>query len=224
MNELTVISVCTIDPTNWKRPVYSKLWVDRLYRAVSRNISVPFRFVCLSNDIQSTDYEVIPLTTDSWGWWNKIDIFRENLFKGPCLYLDIDNVICKNITDAISELPQDKLLMPLEPHNNILNSSVMFWNGDYSYIYHYYVNNQDRIVDQYKTSSAKNHTIGDQAYIKDIAHVHVFDDYVSDNFFGWKHHITGEQIVDPFILIFTGTEKPTNNMDLDLIKNNWIDQ
>lgn len=222
MNDLTVISVCSIDPTNWKRPVYSKDWVDRLYNSACRNISIPIRFVCLSNDIESQDYEVIPLTTNSWGWWNKIDMFRANLFKGPCLYLDIDNIICKNITDAISKLPQDKLLMPVEPHNNILNSSVMFWNGDYSHIYQHYIGNQYKVVDQYKTPTVRNHTIGDQAYIKDMTEVAVFDDYVPDNFFGWKHHIAGERIDDPSILVFTGTEKPSNNLDLELVQQNWI--
>lgn len=222
MNDLTVISVCAIDPTNWKRPVYSKDWVDRLHRSVCRNISLSVRFVCLSNDIQSADYEVVSLTTESWGWWNKIDIFRANLFKGPCLYLDIDNVICKNITDAISKLPQDKLLMPVEPHNNILNSSVMFWNGDYSHIYKHYIGNQAKVVDQYKAPSVNNHTIGDQAYINDITSVSKFDDYVPENFFGWKHHIAGERINEPSILIFTGTEKPSNNLDSTLIQKHWI--
>lgn len=223
MNDLTIVSVCSIDPTNWKRPVYSKNWVDRLYRSVCRNISIPLKFVCLSNDIQSEDYEVIPLTTNSWGWWNKIDMFRKNLFSGPCLYFDIDIVLCKNITAVIENLPQDRMLMPIEPYQHILNSSVIFWNSDYSYVYQNYIDNQDSIIHRYSTPSNNNNTIGDQAYIKDmVPGLSKFDSYAPENFFGWKHHIAGEKINDPSVLVFTGTEKPTNNLNLDLVQNNWI--
>lgn len=222
---LTVISVCSVDKTNWKRPVYSKDWVDRLFNGVRRHLNLPFEFVCMSNDISSTDYKIIPLINEAWGWWNKIEIFRPNLFKGPCLYIDIDNVICNNITDAINELPQDKILMPMEPYNNILNSSVMYWNGDYSQIYQYYVANQNQVIEQYASPTATNNTIGDQAFIKDmVTNLSAFDDYVPDNFFGWKHHIAGEAIDNPSILIFTGSEKPTNNLALEQVKQNWVIQ
>lgn len=220
MNELTVISVCKIDTTNQKRPIYSKEWVDRLYRSVCRNISIPFEFVCMSNDISSSDYTVIPLILDSWGWWNKIEIFRSNLFKGPCLYIDIDNIICKNITSVISGLPQDQMLMPVEPYNNILNSSVMFWNGDYSHVFDYYANNQHLVVDRYKQPSEHNNTIGDQAYIKDmVPNLSAFDNYVPKGFFGWKHHKVDTTLVDPSMIVFTSTQKPSNN--LDLVKPYW---
>ena len=219
---ITVVSVCSVDPSNYKRPVYSKEWVDKLYRGVRRNLDIPFRFVCLSNDFASCDYEVAPLTTNSWGWWNKLDMFRANLFTGPCLYIDIDNVICKNITDAIANLPSNKMLMPIEPYNNILNSSVIFWNGNYSHLYHNYVLNQSRIVEQYRLPTPQQPAIGDQGFIRDNTNVEAFNNYVDQNFFGWKHHIVGEHINDPAILIFTSTEKPTNNQHLELVKNNWI--
>lgn len=221
MSNLTVISVCTIEPTNWKRPVYSKDWVDRLYRSVQRNINIPFEFVCFSNDITSNDYRIIPLITKAWGWWNKIEIFRPDLFDGPCLYIDIDNVICKNITNNLVNLPSDRMLMPVEPYNSILNSSVIFWNGNYKYVYDYYINNQNAVINQYQSSSEKSHTIGDQAFIRNIvSYIEPFDNYVPDNFFGWKHHIVGEKINNPSIIVFTGSEKPTNNQEL--VKQHWI--
>ena len=106
--------------------------------------------------------------------------------------------------------------------NNILNGSVIFWHGNYSHLYNNYVSNQTGIVEQYHLPSAQQPATGDQGFIVDQSKVEPFDDYVDQNFFGWKHHITGEHINDPAILIFTSTEKPTNNQHLELVKNNWI--
>ena len=54
--------------------------------------------------------------------------------------------------------------------------------------------------------------------------VKFIDDYVPANYIAWKHHITGDRNIDndPTLLIFTSTEKPTNNGHLKLVKENWF--
>ena len=141
------------------------------------------------------------------------------------LSLDLDVVVCKDITDAITKLPQDKILMALEPHQvkagvDIPNSSIMFWQGDYSYIFDQFCATPTEISEGYASPLLPRN--GDQGFIADIAPVDFIDKFLPANFLGWKHHITGEKINDPSILIFTSTEKPTNNLDMDLVKNNWI--
>ena len=226
ISQLTVICICTIDPTNWSRPVYSKMWVDRLYRAVKRNLHIPFDFVCMSNDLDQNecDYHIHKLETNSWGWWYKFEMFKPGQFSGPCLYIDLDNLICKDITDTVKNLPQDLFLMPVEPYKDILNGSMIFWNGDYSDLYLEYVDRQEQIVDQYRYATEQQPATGDQGFFKDRLHnLQAFDNYAPKNFFGWKHHIAGTHINDPSVLIFTGSEKPTNNPDLDLVKLHWKD-
>jgi hypothetical protein len=218
---LTVISVLQIDTTNYKRPVYSKMWVDKLYAGVKRNLDSPFRFVCLTNDLcaQDCEYEIIPLEFDTWGWWHKCQCFRQGLFDGACLYIDIDNVICKNITSSLENLPSHSFLCPREPYKDILNSSMIYWHGDYSLLYDSFKKNQQAIVDKYSFADI----IGDQGFFKDtLTNMRAFDDYVDPGFFGWCHHKVGRTIGDPHVLIFTSTEKPTNNLDLDLVQKHWI--
>lgn len=226
IKKLTVTTTCSIHQ-NQKRPSYSKLWVDRLYAGVKRNLDIPFEFVCFSNDIESSDYQVRPLTTNSWGWWNKLEQFKKGNFVGPILALDLDIVICKNITDELNLLPRNKLLMLKEPNcfingNHIENSSIVFWEGDYSFLFDYYVANKEKVCQDYSSPTGR---MSDQGYIADTTTVEFLDDYLPPNYIAWKHHITGKHNIDkdPGILVFTSTEKPTNNMDLDLVKNNWID-
>lgn len=225
INKLTVTTTCSIH-YNQKRPTYSKLWVDRLYAGVTRNIDIPFEFVCFSNDITSDTYRVEPLTTDSWGWWNKLEQFKKGMFTGPVLSLDLDLVICKNLTNELNTLPRNNILMVREPHQkapgvDIENSSIMFWDGDYSFLFDDYVARKTQICNDY--ASPLKQRMSDQGYIADMTRVELMDDYLPSNYIAWKHHISGERNVDndPSVLIFHSTEKPTNNSNMPLVQQHW---
>lgn len=201
---------------------YSIDWVDKLYRGISRNLDIPFKFTCLSN--VDTPYNTIKLISNSDNYWNKIELFRKNLFDGPVLYFDLDVVICKNITDAVNNLPQNKMLMVQEPYKisniNIINSSVMFWSGDYSYLFDRYNKEKDSIVMEYSNPSTLK--FGDQAYIRENVDYDLIENYTTDNFIQWYHHKLKTPITNPSILIFTSRQKPSNNTDLDLVKDHWV--
>jgi len=210
---------CVFNSQKNKRGIdYSVDWVDKLYRGVARNLDIPFKFTCLSN--VDTPYDTIKLMSNSDNYWNKIELFKKDLFNGPVLYFDLDVVICKNITKDIINLPQDKLLMVQEPYRNIVNSSIMFWNGDYSYLFDQYITNKNSIVEEYSHPETGKYT--DQAYIREHAEHDVIENYVSNNFIQWKHHRVETKITNPSLLIFTGTQKPYNNVDLQLVKDHWI--
>lgn len=220
---LNIVTVCTIENDNYKRPVYDKQWVDKLYKALVRNLHIPFNFYCFSNDISSDEYTVLPLKNKTWGWWNKLEVFN-HVFDGPCMYLDLDIVICGDITDAVSQLPIDSFLMTKEPYKDLYNSSIMLWNGDYKYLYNDYNQNKSDIETQYQMPTTKQPAIGDGAYIKDKLenNVQLLDRYLPMDFINWKHHKVITAITNPKMLIFTATEKP-HNSDLQLVKNNWVD-
>ena len=203
---------------NRRGPQYSIDWVDRLYRAVSRNLDIPFKFTCLSN--VDTPYTTIKLISDSDMYWNKIELFRKDIFQGPVFYLDLDVVICKNITNDILNLPKDKMLMTREPYRDLINSSLMFWDGDYSYLFEQYIANKHSIVEEYNDPATGKYT--DQAYIRDNTSYDILENYTRDNFIEWKHHRVDTPIVDPSILVFMGAHKPNNHTDLELVRNNWI--
>lgn len=212
---------CVLNPQTINHGVnYSVEWVDKLYRGISRNLNIPFDFVCLTNE--SIPYNNVPLIMNSDGYWNKMELFRSGLFNGPTLYLDLDTVICKNITSAITNLPQDKFLMVKEPYRNIHNSSIMFWNGDYSFLFDRYCQDQMEIINEYQFNLNRSGCLGDQAYIGENIDHSLIDQYVAQNFIGWKHHKIDVTINDPAILVFTGKQKPNNNLESDLVKKYWI--
>ena len=222
--KLNVISVCKVEPENYKRPVYSKLWVDRLYKSVTRNLQLDFDFYCLSNDITSQDYKVLPLTNDTWGWWNKLEMFKADQFTGPCLFLDLDIVVCKNLTNIVQNLHSTSFYMITEPYTNLMNSSIMYWNGDYDFIFTNYVSKKSYIENKYKKATPENPMIGDGGYIGEMLGNRITDiqNAMPSNFVNWKHHKIDTPIDDPGILIFTGSEKPSNNLDMSYVQEHWI--
>jgi hypothetical protein len=82
---------------------YPPEYVNHLGRAIRRFLSIPHRFVCLTDDRNGIDddLETKPLVDELPGWWNKIAVFKSSVhdLRGTLLYLDLDMVIIRNIDE-----------------------------------------------------------------------------------------------------------------------------
>jgi len=81
-------------------------YVNKLYLMARRNITLPFRFACLTDDASGylSDVDAISVPTDIRnikGWFSKLCLFMPGVFpKGErVFYLDLDTVIVGNIDD-----------------------------------------------------------------------------------------------------------------------------
>lgn len=200
--------------------LYTAQWVDRLYNGISRNYDCRFEFVCLSD--QPTAYKTIKLELESDGYWNKVELFRKDIFDtDTVVYFDLDVVLCGNITDEIARLPSSQFFMTREPYRDIHNSSLMVWSGDHSDLYLRYKKDQSAVIQEYQYNFSRPGAVGDQAFIgENIDHM-LIDDFVRPGFVGWVHHKIKTDLAQPSILIFTGSEKPSNNLHLDLVQKHW---
>lgn len=130
---------------------YHAEYVNRLYRMVQRNFTLPFRFFCLTEDAQGleTGIEPLPLeVSDLQGWWYKLSLFQKDFFQleGEMIYLDLDVVIVDNI-DFLAKEPGDFLIIKNWSRNQMWNSSVMrFKIGKYAYIWDRFLEQKEKIV------------------------------------------------------------------------------
>jgi hypothetical protein len=69
-------------------------YVRRLQDGVFENLTLPYRFVCLS-DVDIPGVECIPARFP--GWWEKVRLFEPGLFYGRVLFLDLDTFLVGNI-------------------------------------------------------------------------------------------------------------------------------
>lgn len=105
-DQLTVICVLWVskDQKPYRGRSYNWSWVDYLYNAVQKRLSIPHRFICLSNCPGSpkySDIEVIPLKHNWPAWWSKIECFRPDIPGDRFLYIDLDNIPIGSLDDLV---------------------------------------------------------------------------------------------------------------------------
>ena len=81
---------------------YSAEYVNKLYSMVKRNLTVPFEFVCFTEDATNIDPDIriepIPLISGVTGWWYKPMFFNPNIaLRGTILFFDLDVIVFRNI-------------------------------------------------------------------------------------------------------------------------------
>lgn len=137
-------------------------YVGPLARAVARNLTVPHRFVCLTDAELAIDgVEVEPLRHGWRGFWSKIELYRPGLFTGPVMALDLDMVVCGNLDDlARATAP---LLCTWDMMHSWINSSLTRWSVDLSCVYDAMVADPSGMMRAYE-SGAK---WGDQGLLQD---------------------------------------------------------
>ena len=119
---------------------YGREYVERLRNMVSRHLTVPYEFACLTDDQHPMDgvrtiYQ--PNANYARGWWHKVHMFDPGLgLRGRVLYFDLDMIIYDTLPNLVRKnftLLDDTWWR--EPAHTPLNSSIVSWTGDASYIW-----------------------------------------------------------------------------------------
>jgi hypothetical protein len=129
---------------------YGRDYVERLRNMVSRHLTVPYEFVCLTDDqhpINGVRSIVQPGAGYAKLWWQKVHMFDPILpIKGRIIFFDLDVVIHNNINKLVTLMPTE--FIGIHDFNRKfyanwvnLNSSVMAWtHGTQSHIWNQFRN------------------------------------------------------------------------------------
>jgi len=126
-----------------KPPTDPWSYVRNLYNMVERNLTIPYRFVCFTDntiihkrkEFQNTNIEFRKFKRhDFEGWFNKLQLFSpQSELEGDTLYMDLDVVIMKNI-DEMATIGESKNFVGMNdfnPSSGLFNSSIMRFNNQY---------------------------------------------------------------------------------------------
>lgn len=211
--------------------LYGPEYVNKLRSMVKRNLTLPHRFMCLTDDTTGldADIETMPIPEieipkkNAVSPWKKLTLLSPKLgdLKGKTLFLDLDIVIVDNIDCFFEYSNQSFCIIEnwTQKGQGIGNSSVyMFEIGKYGFIYENFIKNMDKILNTYDN---------EQIYIsKQLSNIKFWPEEWCKSF---KFHclpggplgilnwfITPKLPEKVKIVVFHGTPKPT-----DAIEGKW---
>ena len=217
---------------------YNREYVEKLRNMVNRHLSIPYEFVCLTDDKQPFDnIKSIHLPNLNYpnGWWYKVHLFDPALpISGPVLYFDLDIVIHDSIDKLIPKENEFKGIRDFNrkfnPKLNSLNSSVMGWiHGQQSDIWTAFISS--------RSDAFKLH--GDQDWIWKLANKRItfwFDEWIRS--YKWEIRERSEIVIstgkrnfasardditispDCCLTVFHGEPKP-NEVNDPYVLLNW---
>lgn len=90
--------------------LYGSEFVNRLQRGVARNLSIPFRFLCFTDDAGGLDESIetyplpeieIPEAPTRSTNWRKLGLYRTGIgdLEGTCLYMDLDVIVVGSLDE-----------------------------------------------------------------------------------------------------------------------------
>jgi hypothetical protein len=136
---------------------YSAEYVNTLYSMVERNLTVPYEFVCYTEDSTGIDPSITikPLTLISnvHGWWYKPMFFNPDLgLKGTILFLDLDVIVFRNIDNLFTYEPgkfciiRDFTRFVIRDYKKFNSSVFRLETGQHSQVYTQFIENPKNIV------------------------------------------------------------------------------
>lgn len=199
----------------WWGTLYSEKYVTALYNMVERNLTIPYEFVCLTDQTPPNYIRKIPLNTNKTGWWNKIHLFDPDLFDAShrILYMDLDVVVVGSLNKIASVQEPFCMIENFGPNKGHAahNSSVMVWTPS------------EKTSEAYTRFSpdVMRELHGDQCWLWRIHRNNIFDfpkswavSYKYEKISKWHHADK-----DTAVVVFHGKPKPQDVNDPQIIRN-----
>lgn len=218
---------------------YGPEYVERLRNMVSRHLTVPYEFVCLTDqDVEIEGVRNILIGRQNYSrlWWHKVHMFDPGLgIRNRILYFDLDVVIHNNLDKLVKNETEN--FYGIRDFNRKfhkgwkrLNSSVMSWiGGNESDIWENFKKDSEQVMRKYP---------GDQDWIWATANDRIkfwADDWIQS--YKWEIRFKDELTLDsgrrnfkdvrePFVspacsvAVFHGDPKPDDVKDRFVV-DNW---
>jgi len=220
---------------------YSAEYVNVLYRMVKRNLTIPFTFVCLTDNENGLDKDILPLALpkELSGWWCKPYMYSADLSLGKdstILYMDRDVVISGNLDKLFEYEPEDWCVIrdftrSMQPNWEKYNSSVVrFKLGQLDHVWRDFIKDPKKVIsshfgdqDWLWTAAKGTAKLWPDEWIRSWKWEIRKDKTLASGPRGARKLKTIEDVVpapECCIAVFHGDPNP-HNCDDPWVKNNW---
>jgi ubiquinone/menaquinone biosynthesis C-methylase UbiE len=187
---------------------YSLDYLIKMRDMLARNITIPYKFVCLTDrDINTNICDSIKVENAYGGLWSKLEMFKHGIVKSErIISIDLSLIILKNIDDILT-MEDDFIVLKTWNKSNwnkdLCAAGIMSWinGGTFSFIYEKF--NKNAVTDYPK---------GERQYIsKQLAQNNITPTYLQDSVKGvysFKRNCKPAPPADTRIVCFHGKPKP----------------
>lgn len=191
------------------KPRYSHEWVNRLYGMVEKNMTIPHKFICLTDDDSGLKCASKRLPQGLRGWWAKLALFR-TVLTPPVLYLDLDTLILGNL-DFVKDYDGDFALLRDFYREDGFGSGVMLWTRPFDYIWN-----------EWLRHGTPDHPLGDQGWMEMmVPDADCLQDVFPGKFISYKVHCQEKVPEDARVLSFHGEPKNIDFPDTHWVSKVW---
>ena len=205
---------------------YGPEYVHRLRKAVERNLSMPHRFVCMTDRPHEVDCETLPIPMNLPGWWGKIAVFSKELFPGRRLFIDLDSVITGSLDEFAAYQGKLAVIRPFPgDRDNGINSGLMsIAPGAYASIWHKFSADPEAAVRFCVANAVPAWNFGDQRWLELMIRkpVDYWQDLNPGSVVSYKFHCGNGLPPNARVVSFHGKPDPHDVTDTWVWKN-WID-
>lgn len=174
---------------------YKQEYADKLEQLCNK-YTFDFEFVRLNEQNLEHDWK---------GWWAKLEAFK---IQGPVLYMDVSCVPVGDLNPMLGAVKQHDFLVvhDFNPHQRNVQSCVMGWSGDMSYLYEQFKQNPDRYMQEFEGCSR---WWSDQGFIEYYARAYQYwQDVIPGSVVSYKKHCQNGAPKGAKIVNFHGKPKP----------------
>lgn len=182
---------------------YGPEYVNILFDMVNRNLPARSgRFVCYTDDPQGIDeeIEIQELPEGLEGWWNKLYLFKEGVFKEGerVIFLDLDTILCGHLNHIFNYKGEFAILRDFYRPNGY-GSGMMMWRGGFG----------SHIWDSYEKAGYPDINGGDQAWIeRQVSKADLLQELYPQSICSYKEHALDGIPKGIKIICFHGYPKP----------------
>lgn len=218
---------------------YSAEYVNNLYSMVKRNLSIDYKFVCLTENPQDLhkDILVLPLPSYLEGWWCKPYIYSADLpLDGTILYMDLDVVISGSLDKLFTYRKGEWCVIrdftrSMQPNWEKYNSSVIrFGKGQLNHVWTGFNKDPKKVIgshfgdqDWLWTAAKGTAALWPDSWIQSYKWEIRKDRQLTAGIKGQRKFLNRENAVpgpDCCIAVFHGDPNP-HNCDDSWVKQNW---
>ncbi len=210
---------------------YHSEYANKLYNSFKRNCQMNFQAYCFSDTPQNLIPQITPIPIPQlfYGWWNKMYVYSDLCPEGWLVYLDLDQIIQRDLTDVIEfALKNTQEIACWQDYIHWMNTKfasacVVIKKGTMRHIFNEFIANYPQLRD---------FPGGDQVWIAPkLKHVLYLDEHFPDLVQSFKFGVlekrgeemilSAEKFAKPRIISFNGKPKPHELVHIGLIRDAW---